>query len=215
MLNWEVKENLSLLTQSKGSWVCQKKNPPFPREYWPRQLLRAIKIPNTKPARGLERFDSFHSMHYENPGFTAQDVFDDDEIQAMVPTKWIDVLEGRAEAILPPHREALIAEFAGEVKEERGRRLTKWRFLYDVNKHLTTKAFRKIEKLWETVSPSNTVMPVSFETSRRGHNGLLSKLKKPLIRTNDRSEVIAGRTGGKPPPGWKHASHKHEMVFRV
>ena len=84
-----------------------------------------------------------------------------------------------------------------------------------VNKNLTTKAFPKIEKLWETVSPSNTVMPVSFETLRRGHNGLLSKLKKPLIRTTDRSEAIAGRTGGKPPPGWKHTSPKHEMVFRV
>ena len=71
-------------------------------------------------------------MHYKNPGFTAQDVFDDDEIQAMVPTKWMDILEGRAEAILPPRRKALIAEFAGEVKEERGRRFTKWRFLYDV-----------------------------------------------------------------------------------
>ena len=31
-------------------------------------------------------------MHYENPGFTAQDVFDDDEIQAMVQTKWMDIL---------------------------------------------------------------------------------------------------------------------------
>ena len=83
------------------------------------------------------------------PGLRLKDVFDDDEIQAilMVPTKWIDILEGRTEAILPPRREALIAEFAGEVKEERGRRFTKWRFLYDVNKNLITKAFRKIEKL--------------------------------------------------------------------
>ena len=57
-------------------------------------------------------------MHYENPGFTAQDVFDDDEIQAMVPTKWMDILEGRAEAILPPRREALVAEFAGRSKRK-------------------------------------------------------------------------------------------------
>ena len=36
----------------------------------------------TKPTRGLERLDPFHSMHYEHPGFTAQDVFDDVEEQA-------------------------------------------------------------------------------------------------------------------------------------
>ena len=37
----------------------------------------------------------------------------------------MDILEGRAEAVLPPRHETLIAEFAGQVEEERGRRLTK------------------------------------------------------------------------------------------
>lgn len=42
-------------------------------------------------------------MHYERP-FTGQDLFDyDDEIQAIAPTKWIDILERRAEPTLPPH----------------------------------------------------------------------------------------------------------------
>ena len=87
-------------------------------------------------------------MHYENPGFTAQDVFDDDEIQAMVQTKWMDILEGRAKAILPPRREALIAEFAGRSKRkgEEDSQNGGFCMMYS-NKNLTTKAFRKIEKL--------------------------------------------------------------------
>ena len=58
----------------------------------------------------------------------------------------MDIMEGRAEATLPPRHETVIAEFAGLVEEERGRRLTKWRFLHDVNRNLTTKAFQTIEK---------------------------------------------------------------------
>ena len=111
-------EGEPIAANTKQRFLGLQKKPPFPREYRPRRPLRAIKIPNTKPARRLERFDSFHSMHYENPGFTAQDVFDDDEIQAMVPTKWMDILERRAEAILPPRREALVAEFAGRSKRK-------------------------------------------------------------------------------------------------
>ena len=38
----------------------------------------------TKPTRALERLDPFHSMHYEHPGFTTQDVFDYGEGQARV-----------------------------------------------------------------------------------------------------------------------------------
>ena len=37
-----------------------------------------------KPTRALERLDPSHSMHYEHPGFTTQDVFDDGEGQARV-----------------------------------------------------------------------------------------------------------------------------------
>ena len=43
-------------------------NPPFPSEYRPTRPQRCIKILNTKPARGLERFDPFHSMHYQLSG---------------------------------------------------------------------------------------------------------------------------------------------------
>ena len=77
-------------------------------------------------------------MHCETPRFAAQDLFDDDEEQAWSPTKWIDILERRTEATLPPRHETLIAEFAREVEEERGRRFTKGRVLYDVNKNLAT-----------------------------------------------------------------------------
>lgn len=76
-------------------------------------------------------------MHYdERPRFTTQELFDDDdEEQAGVPTKWMDILEGRAEATLPPRHETLTAEFAREVEEERGRGITKWRFLHGVNRN--------------------------------------------------------------------------------
>ena len=92
-------------------------NLPFPSEYRPTRPPISMKIPNTKLARGLEKLDPFHSMHYEHPRFTAQHVFDDEERQARVPTKWTDILEGRVEAT--PCYETLIAEFTGEVEEER------------------------------------------------------------------------------------------------
>ena len=113
-------------------------NPCFPSENRPTRPPRSIKFPKTKPARGLEKFDPFHLRHCETPTFAAQDLFDDDEEQARAPTKWIDILERRAEAILPPRHETLIAEIAGEFEEERGRRFTKWRVFNDVNKNLTT-----------------------------------------------------------------------------
>ena len=47
----------------------------------------------------MKRFDPFHSMHYVK-----------DE---SAPTKWIDILEGSAEATLPPLYDTLIAEFTG------------------------------------------------------------------------------------------------------
>ena len=54
-------------------------------------------------------------------------------------------MEGRAEPTLPPRLETLIAEFSGEVEEERGERLKNWRVLHDVNKNMPTKAFQEIE----------------------------------------------------------------------
>lgn len=92
----------------------------------------------------MERLSPFNSMHYERLRFSAQDVFNNDERLAGAPTRWIDILEGCVEATLPPRHETLIAEFAGEVEEETGRRFTKWSFLYDVNKNLTTKAFQEM-----------------------------------------------------------------------
>ena len=58
---------------------------------------------------GVERFHPFYSMHYEK-----------DE---SAPTKWIDILEGRAEATLPPLYNNLTAEFSGEDEVEKGRRI--------------------------------------------------------------------------------------------
>lgn len=44
-------------------------NPLLPHKYQPMRLSRFMKIPNTKPARGLEKFDPFHSVHHEHPQF--------------------------------------------------------------------------------------------------------------------------------------------------
>ena len=46
--------------------------------------------------------------------------YDAEEAEA-APTMWIDLLEGRVEAELPNRYDSLIAEFAGEVEEDRGR----------------------------------------------------------------------------------------------
>ena len=107
------------------------REPPL-REYNPNQPKRTKKIANTKPTGGVERFDPFHSTHYY--------------AEAEAQTKWVNLLERRMEPKLPNWYEALIAEFSGEVEKERGGIFTKWRFFRDVNKDLTTKAFREIEK---------------------------------------------------------------------
>jgi len=41
----------------------------FPHKYQPTRPSRFMKTPNTKPARGLEKFDPFHSMHLQRPQF--------------------------------------------------------------------------------------------------------------------------------------------------
>lgn len=58
---------------------------------------------------------------------------------------------------------SLIAEFAGEVEEERGRRFTKRRFLRDVNDYLTTRAFQEIEKENLLSKPQNLQRAFSFD----------------------------------------------------
>ena len=49
--------------------------------------MRSKKSRNTKPAMGLERFDPFHTMHYEQ--------------SQSAQTNWLDILEGRADDPLP------------------------------------------------------------------------------------------------------------------
>ena len=44
-----------------------------------------------------------------------------------------------------------------------------------------------------------------------GHNGLLTKPKKPLVQMNARSEVMARRSGRRPPPGRKQRLPQQEM----
>ena len=56
---------------------------------------------NTKPAMALERFDPFHSMHYEQ--------------SQSAQTKWLDILEERADDPPPRRYEVLIVEFSGAV----------------------------------------------------------------------------------------------------
>ena len=60
--------------------------------------------------------------------------------------KWIDLFEGRVELELPNRYNTLIAKFAGEVEEERGRIFTKCGVFCHKNKDFTTGLFREIEK---------------------------------------------------------------------
>ena len=82
-----------------------------------------------------------------------------------------------------------------------------------MNKDLTTKAFREIEKKnCEKQYCHRTQLCLSVsEHEDMGHNGLLTKPKKPLVRMNARSEAIARRSGRKPPPGRKQRLPQQEM----
>ena len=74
--------------------------------------------------------------------------------------------------------------------------------------------FKRSKKLRKTVLSSNTVMPISFETLRRGTQWLIIKTEEAPGSNDRRSEAMAGRTGRKPPPGWRRRSPKYEMVLR-
>ena len=215
MLIWEVKENLSLQTQSKGSWVC--KETAFPS--WVSAKATPVSDKNSEHQTRKEAGKIWL--------FSLDALWETWVYGARRPRWWRNWSNGANQvnwyfgrtcgsntSTSPWGPDCWIRRRGQRGKGKKIHKMAVFVWC-TVNKNLTTKAFRKIEKLWETVSPSNTVMPVSFETLRRGHNGLLSKLKKPLIRTTDRSKAIAGRTGGKPPPGWKHTLPKHEMVVRV
>ena len=185
---WLAKLNLLPLTQSKGSWVCRKP-PPFPSEYQPTPPPRSIRIPNTNSKRGLERLDPFHSMHYEFPSFTAHDFFDDDERQARVPRKWTDILGGPAEATLPLRYDWLLNSPGRSNIEysQNGGFCMMWTKLWQQRR------FGDRKKLWETVSPSNKVMPISFETWRRW-------IRWPIIKTTGALGLTKCR---KRDNGWK------------
>ena len=83
--------------------------PLLPRDYVPRQPPRKPKIKNTKAPRGMERFDSFHSMHFERKRFNAADVFG-------VERSWAEILSNpRGENPIQEQRfKFLIEEFAPE-----------------------------------------------------------------------------------------------------
>ena len=59
--------------------------PLLPRDYVPRPPPRKPKIKNTKASTGMEKFDPFHSMHFERKGFTAANVFG-------VERSWAEIL---------------------------------------------------------------------------------------------------------------------------
>ena len=63
--------------------------------------MRPPKKSKHQPAMGLEGFDPFHSMHYEQ--------------SQSAQTKWLEILEGRADDPPPRGYEVLIVEFSGAV----------------------------------------------------------------------------------------------------
>jgi len=90
---------------------------------------------NTKPVRGLERFDPFHLMHYEQS----------QSAPTKCPGDWhFGRTYGRATTTF--FNEFLIADFSQDVEENRGRRITKWHFFKDLNNDLTPKIICGIEK---------------------------------------------------------------------
>ena len=76
----------------------------------------SAKPAKTNPASGVKRFHPFHSMYC-----------DEEEAEA-APTMWMDLSEGRVEPEPPNRYDTLIAEFAGEVEEDRGRIFKKCSF---------------------------------------------------------------------------------------
>ena len=63
--------------------------------------MRPPKKSKHQPATGLEGFDPFHSMDYEQ--------------SQSAQTKWLEILEGRADDPPPRRYEVLIVEFSGAV----------------------------------------------------------------------------------------------------
>ena len=138
-----------------------------------------------KPVRGLERFDPFHSMHYEQ--------------SQLAPTKWIDIL-GSSQKI----------QFSEDVEENRGRRITKWHFFKGVNNDLTPKIIcrkkgREID-LW-----SKTVN--AYQLRNLKQRKYFSQQKKPLVWQNVRSKRLVGWMRRKASPEGKHGAPNHENGF--
>ena len=85
----------------------------------------------------MERFDPFHSMHFER------------EITA-AERKWAEILANpRGEnPIQEQHFQFLIEEYApeGVVEEQRGKIITKWRFYTNLERPITPEIMRKLDK---------------------------------------------------------------------
>ena len=112
--------------------------PLLPRDYVPRPPPKIQKFKNTKAPRGMEKFDRFHSMHFERKGFNG------------VERSWAEILTNpRGEnPIQEQHYKFLIKEFApeGEVEEQRGKIITKWRFFRHLQRSITPEIMRKLDK---------------------------------------------------------------------
>ena len=90
--------------------------PLLPRDFVPPPPPKK-EIKNTKVPRGMEKFDPFHSMHFERGGVTEE------------ARSWVEILTNpRGEnPIQEQHYQFLIEEYApeGDVVEQRGKILTK------------------------------------------------------------------------------------------
>ena len=116
--------------------------PLLPRDYVPWPPPRKPKIKNTKAPRGMERFDPFHSMNFERKRFNAADVFG-------VKRSWAEILSNpRGENPIQERRfNFLIEKFPpkGEVEEQRGKIITKWRFYKHLERSITPEIMRKMD----------------------------------------------------------------------
>ena len=141
-LNGEVEP---IAADTKRSLLSLSSKQPFPKEYRPPRPPRSVKIPKTKPARGLEKFDPFHSMPQVYDARTLWWWRRRTSKAANKLDGYFGTTCGSNTSTSSWDRDCRI-RWAGRVEEERGRRLTKWRFLHDANRNLTTKAFQTIEK---------------------------------------------------------------------
>ena len=82
----------------------------------------------------MERFNRFHSMHFER------------EITA-AERSWAEILTGE-NPIQEQHYQFLIEEYApeGDVEEQKGKIITRWRFYRHLERPITPEIIRKMDK---------------------------------------------------------------------